>query len=160
MRRFGIVGFLVGALLLGGVGLTAYQMGVNEGSTSAAVNAGAHVVYVQHSGGGFPFLGVLLGLLFLGFVVSLFKRAAWRRAGGPGFGPGHGPWGGHGAWGGHGPGGWDTTGDRPVPPPFDAMLGRWHQAAHGTAPGATPPTTGMPPAGPASGGTTTGEPGS
>ena len=31
MRRFGIIGLLFGALLLGGVGVVAYQAGVNEG---------------------------------------------------------------------------------------------------------------------------------
>ena len=158
MRRFGIVGFLIGALLLGGVGLTAYQMGVNEGTTSAAVDAGATVVYMQ-GGGGFPFLGVLFGLLFIGFVVSLFTRAAWRRAGGPGFGPGFGP--GRGPWGGHGPGGWGEAGDRPVPPPFDAVLGRWHCEAHGaTGPttASTPPTSPAPSAGTPPADPVTGEP--
>jgi len=138
MRRFGIVGLLVGLLMLGGVGFAAYQLGVDEGTTSAAVEAGASVVYDQ-GGGGFPFVGLLFGLLSLGFVIALVKRTAFGRAGrqgygpgfGPGFGPGRGSWG--GPWGGRGPGGAGDAGDRPVPPPFDAMLGRWHAEAHGQA---------------------------
>lgn len=152
MRRFGLVGFLIGALLLGGVGVTAYQMGVTAGTTSAAVTAGATVVYAAPGiGFGFPFFGLLFGLLFLALVIGFFKRMAWARSGGPGgpggHGPGRGPWMMHGAWGHGGPGGWNggwgPGTDRPVPPPVADMLGRWHEQAHGTAPTGQTGSTGQ-----------------
>jgi hypothetical protein len=152
MRRFGIVGLLFGALLLGGVGIVAYQAGVTAGTTSAAVAGGATVVY--HApwafGFGFPLFGLLFGLLFLGLLFALIRRVAWGSRGGPG-GPG-GPGGhpGHG-WGGPwamkgwgGPGGWsgEPGTDRPVPPPVAEMLGRWHAQAHEATPSAAPPAPG------------------
>ena len=127
MRRFGIVGLLAGLLLLGGIGFTAYQLGVTAGATSAAVEAGATVIvpWGPGLGVGFPFMGLLFGLLFVGLVVAVVRRAAGARmgwAGGPGAGPG--PWG-HG-----GPGRWARPEDGSAPPPIDAWLGRWHQQAH------------------------------
>ena len=150
MRRIGIAGVLLGALLLGGVGVIAYQAGVTAGTTSAAVAGGATVVYAAPwgFGFGFPLLGLLFGLLFLGLVVGMVKRLAWAGRGGPGGPGGHGrpmgPWMMHGAWG-PGPGGWAGTADRPVPPPVAEMLTRWHAGAHG-APGTDPGTPATPPA--------------
>jgi hypothetical protein len=136
MRRIGLVGLLLGGLALGGVGAIAYQMGMTAGASQAAVSAGATVVYAAPWGAGvgfFPIVGLFFfGLLFLAIVGGFARRAAWARAGrpgGPGFGPGFGP--GHGPWM-HG--GWSPSADRPVPPPFDEALGRWHERAHGTAP--------------------------
>lgn len=152
MRRIGLVGLLIGGLALGAVGVIAYQMGVTAGTTQAAVSAGATVVYGAPTGFGFGFFPILglffFGLLFLAIVGGFARRAAWARAGrpgGPGFGPGRGPWMMHGGWapsseGGHGT--WGPGTDRPVPPPFDEMLGRWHERAHGTAPAGSGPTSG------------------
>lgn len=139
MRRIGLVGLLLGGLALGGVGAIAYQLGVTAGTTQAAVSAGATVVYGAPWGMGFGFFPIVglffFGLLFLAIVGGFAKRAAWARAGrpgGPGFGPGHGPWT-HGGWG--------PSSDRPVPPPMAEMLGRWHDQAHGAEPaGSTGPT--------------------
>lgn len=150
MRRIGLVGLLFGGLALAGVGAIAYQMGVSAGTTQAAVSAGATVVYGAPWGFGFfPIVGLLFfGLLFLAVVGAFAKRAAWVRAGrpgGPGFGPGHGPWMMHGGWGPGGAGrhgSWGPGTDRPVPPPFDEMLGRWHDQAHGTAPAGSDPASG------------------
>ena len=136
MRRIGLVGLLLGGLALGGVGVIAYQMGMTAGATQAAVSAGATVVYGAPWGMGFGFFPIVglffFGLLFLAIIGGFAKRAAWARAGrpgGPGFGPGSGP--GRGPWM-HG--GWGQATDRPVPPPFDAMLAQWHDQAHRTAP--------------------------
>lgn len=153
MRRIGLIGALIGALALGAVGVIAYQMGMTAGTTQAAVNAGATVVYAAPGFGvGFgSILGLFFfGLLFLAIVGGFAKRAAWARAGrpgGPGFGPGRGPWMMHGGWGHGGPAGrggatWGPGTDRPVPPPFDEMLGRWHDQAHGTAPTSPAPASG------------------
>jgi hypothetical protein len=85
MRAFGVLLFV---LVAGVAGVIGYQAGL----TSSAAAAGATVVVT----GGFPGIGTLLFLLFLGFLFFAF--AGRRRAG---WGPGHG----HGPWGGRmGPG--------------------------------------------------------
>ena len=153
MRRIGLVGVLLGALLLGGVGIAAYQLGVTAGATAEAVESGATVV-VGHAWGwgpgfGFPFFGLFFGLLFLVLVVGLVRWAAFGRRGpgGPrGFGPG-GPW--SGGWEG-GRGSWGPGTDRPVPPPVAEMLGQWHAQAHGAGSataGGSAGTTGPAPTG-------------
>jgi hypothetical protein len=132
------------------VGVIAYQLGLSAGTTQAAVSAGATVVYAAPGVGFGSLLGLLFfGLLFLAIVGGFVKRIAWSRAGRPGgsgFGPGRGPWMMHGGWGHGGPDGrgstWGHGTDRPVPPPFDEMLGRWHDQAHGTAPTSPSPTAG------------------
>jgi hypothetical protein len=79
MRRTGFLGILVLVLTAVVAGLIGYQAGL----TSSAAAAGATVVVT----GGFPGIGTLLFLLFIGFLV--FSFAGRRRSG---WGHGHGPW--------------------------------------------------------------------
>jgi len=81
MRRNGFLGILFLTLVAVVAGLIGYQAGL----TSSAAAAGATVVIT----GGFPGVGTLFFLLFLGF---LFFSFAGRRRGSWGPGRGHGPW--------------------------------------------------------------------
>ena len=118
--RFGFIGFLVLALLVGGLGVVAFNAGVSSGAAEAAIAEGATVVY-QPSGYS-PFgaiVGFFFFLLLIGFVMKAFM---WRRmSGGPG------------GWGGHygRRGGWDHD---DVPERFRPMLEGWHRRAHGDPP--------------------------
>ena len=81
MRTTGLVGIVLLAFVAIVGGLVGYQAGL----TSSAAAAGATVVVT----GGFPGVGTLLFLLFIGF---LFFSFAGRRRGAWGPGRGHGPW--------------------------------------------------------------------
>lgn len=96
MRRgFGLGAAILVVLLLVGVGVGAYNWGVNEGLEQSG-QATEVVRYVGgHGFGFFPFF-LFFPLFFL--ALFAFKGAMWRRHGDQG----HGPWG-HGP-GGHGPG--------------------------------------------------------
>ena len=79
MRRTGLVGLLFLTFVAIVAGLIGYQAGL----ASNAATAGATVVVT----GGFPGLGTLFFLLFVGFLFFAFagrRRGAW--------GHGHGPW--------------------------------------------------------------------
>jgi hypothetical protein len=83
---------LFGILITGAIALTAGIVGFQAGVASNVAAAGG-VVWL---GGGFPGLGFLFFLMFLGVLFfAVGSRRAWAR--GPMGGPGH--WGGHGAWG-------------------------------------------------------------
>jgi hypothetical protein len=102
----GVVGVLLVALIAGGIG---YWIGV---TAEAVPVAGGTVGY----GWGFPFFGLLFGILFIVLIVSIARRT-W-------VGPG---WYGPGRWSGFGPE------HRSVPPAFEPMLEDWHRKAHGNA---------------------------
>ena len=133
-RRFGLLGALVLALLIGAVGIVAYNIGLTNGAAEAAMAEGAAVIYAPASG---PstfglILGLGLAILLIGFVARAFA--------GPRIPMGHGPWGPR--WAGHrgARGDWDHE---DVPEPFRPMLERWHRDAHG--PGASAPAANGPP---------------
>ena len=75
MRRFGFIGFLVLALLVGAVGVVAYNAGISTGAADAAIAEGATVVY-QPSG--WSPLGLVFGLGFLLLVVGFVSKAIFR----------------------------------------------------------------------------------
>jgi hypothetical protein len=121
MRRFGFIGFLVLALLVGAVGLVAYNAGISTGAADAALAEGATVVYQPSNWS--PF-GLLFGLFFLLLIVGFVSKAIFR----PRMPYGLGGWGGrHRA--GHRD--WDHE---DVPEPFRPMLEKWHQRAHEAPP--------------------------
>jgi hypothetical protein len=94
MRRSGFLGILFLVLVAVVAGFVGYQAGL----TSSAAAAGATVVVT----GGFPGIGLLVFLLFFGFLFFAF---AGRRRGHWGPGYGHGSWaGGMGSGGPGGPG--------------------------------------------------------
>jgi hypothetical protein len=133
MRRgFGLIGLLVTAILLVGVGVIAYNVGYSDGVSThlPAVTAGDGAPYYygpHYWGGGFGFFGILwfllivFGLFWL-FRIAFFGRRMW--GGGWGYKGGYGP--------GHGPG---------IPPGIDERMQEWHRRAHGEQPpsGTTPP---------------------
>ena len=81
MRRFGLVGLLVGALLLGGVGVAAYQLGVTAGTTTAAVAAGATWSTPRRAWlSGSRSSGCCSGCCSWGCVIALLQAAALARA--------------------------------------------------------------------------------
>jgi hypothetical protein len=153
-RRFGFLGVLfvgVIALIVGGLG---YAAGLAAGQTGAGAATGT-VVYPV--GLWHPFGFGLFGILFFVLILVLLLRAIAgpRRWGGPGWGYGGRGWG--PGWQGWGPGGPKGTGDSggnayftyEVPPPFEPMLERWHQRAHGETPGGAPaPGSAEPPPSP------------
>ena len=143
MRRFGLAAFLALTLLVGVVGVVAYNLGVSAGAADAAIAAGASVIYAPAT---FSPFGLIIGGFFLVMLIAFVAKAIAgpRRHMGPG---GWGP-------GGWGPGGrhrgdWDHE---TVPEPFRPMLQRWHEQAHATpdgddapaAPVAPAPSTGQP----------------
>ena len=96
MRRgFGVGAAILVILLVVGIGIGAYNWGLNDGIDQSG-KAVEVVRYVGHGGFGFfPFF-LFFPLIFL--ALFAFKGAMWRRHGGYGHGPGgHGP-GGHGRW--------------------------------------------------------------
>jgi hypothetical protein len=119
---FGLLGFLAVLLVAGIAGFIGYSIGV---SANVATTSAGTVVYAPWAWGwGFPFFGLLFGILFLLLIAGLVRRIAWggpdRRFGPPGsFG---------GGWDRHG---WDG---RSVPPFVEPMLQDWHRRAHGDAP--------------------------
>jgi hypothetical protein len=103
MRRgFGWGAAILAVLLLVGVGIGAYNWGVNEGLEQS----GQGVEVVRYVGGhGFGFFPFFLFFPLFFLALFAFKGAMWRRHGDHDHGPGghdHGS-GGHGP-GGHGPG--------------------------------------------------------
>ena len=93
MRRFGLPGFLFLALLVGAVGVVAYNAGISTGAAEAALADGATVVY--QPAGWSPF-GIIIGFFFLMLIFSFIGKALfWGRM--P-YGPGG--WGGR-RFGGH-----------------------------------------------------------
>ena len=137
MRRFGLFGFVVLLLLVGAVGLVAYNLGVSAGATDAAIAEGAAVIYAP--GAGISPFGLIVGFFFvvliLGFIAKAF--AGPRMIGGPG------PWGHRGR-------GWRADwSHEDVPEQFRPMLERWHRSAHDPAPDSGPTQAAPPrPAGP------------
>jgi hypothetical protein len=129
MRRgFGLIGLVMTAILLGIVGVIAYNVGWSDGLAThvpaATGEAPGYYGYGPHMfGWGFGifgffwFLFVLFGLLFL-FRLAFFGRRHWG--------------GGWGNKGGHGYG---------VPPGIDERMQEWHKRAHGeqTSVSASPP---------------------
>ena len=97
-------------LVIFGVGLIGYQIGVTQAITAApgAAPAVAPVAYGYYPWGyGFGFFGFLWMILFIFLVLGLVRGMFWRRHG----------WGGH-AWGGS----WE----RGVPP----WIEEWHRRTH------------------------------
>ncbi len=134
MRRgFGLIGLLVTAILLVGVGAIAYNIGYSEGVSThlpAVANGDGAPYYYGHPywGGGFGFFGIFWFLLILFGIFWLFRLAffgfAGRRMWGGGWGYGRG-------WG-YGPG---TRGS------FEERAQEWHRRQHGEQPPSdtTPP---------------------
>jgi hypothetical protein len=127
MRRFGLAAFLALTLVVGVVGVVAYNLGVSAGAADAAIAAGASVIYAPAA---FSPFGVIIGGFFLILLIGFFARviAGPRRHMGPGRRP-MGP----GGWGppGRNHGEWDHE---TVPEPFRPMLTRWHRDAHAEPP--------------------------
>jgi hypothetical protein len=136
---------LFGVFLLGATALVGGLIGYQAGAASSAAAAGATVVVT----GGFPGLGFLFFLLFVGFVF--FAIAGMRRRGpwGPGaMAHGHGGWGAggrgpwRGPWGGPGgPGGPDgTDGSGSSDDPRRRWVAEMHRQLHAedAAVGSTP----------------------
>jgi len=140
MRRFGFAAFLALTLLVGTIGVVAYNLGVSAGIADAAIAAGASVIYAPAT---FSPFGLIIGAFFVVMLIGFIARAI----GGPGrhVGPGR-----HMGPGGWGPGGrhrgdWDHE---TVPEPFRPMLERWHRDAHtATTASTTDSDAAAPPAG-------------
>ena len=123
MRRgFGWVGAILAVLLVVGVGIGAYNLGLNEG-----LQQSGNVEVVRYIGGHgfgfFPFF-LFIPLFFLGLFA--FKGAMWRR-----HGLGHGGNGPGGSW--HGPGGhsnWEQG--------YEEWHRRQHESGGGTSAGGEP----------------------
>lgn len=129
MRRFGFGAFLALAILVGLVGVVAYNLGVSTGTTDAAIAGGASVIYAPATLTPFAFIiGAFLLILFLAFAARAIAGPR-RRWGHHGWGPG--------AWDAYGQdrGNWDHA---DVPEPFRPMLERWHRDAHAAAPAGPP----------------------
>ena len=129
-RGFGALFWIVGILLVVGVGVVAYNLGVSQGlEASGQVDPdGYRGPYIGGDGFGFGFFGLLFPLLFILLLFGLFRAAAggWR---------GHDHYYGR-PWGPGGPGGWQGG-----PPP---MFEEWHRRAHGETPSEGSPTEGPP----------------
>jgi hypothetical protein len=145
MRRFGLAAFLALTLLVGVIGVVAYDLGVSAGAADAAIEAGASVIYAPAT---FSPFGLIIGAFFVILLIGFSARAIAgpRRHKGPGRHMGPGGWG--------GPGGpWRRGGDwdhESVPEPLRPMLERWHRDAHASA--AAPSPGGDSGAGPRGGG--------
>jgi hypothetical protein len=161
MRRFGFFGFLVFALLVGAVGVVAYDMGISTGAADAAIAEGATVVYQPAAWS--PF-GLLFGLFFLFLLIGFLGKVFFR----PWSPTGHRGWGGR-HWASHDWAGHHDRDHEDVPDPFRPMLEKWHHQVHETpagpaeassAPGApSAPQGGPSPQGPNVGAPGTGGPG-
>jgi hypothetical protein len=172
MRRTMVVGAVILAILaVVGIGVVAFNAGVDEGVSRELVQRGDGDRVVEHRYGygygygrgfgfGFPFGLILFPLLVIG-IVLLVRGAFWRgRWGGPRWwGPGgYGP-GGYGPGGPGGPGGYGPPGPWGGP----TAVEEWHRRLHEQdrtpeAPGDTP-AGGTAPTGPAEGRTEPERPG-
>ena len=129
MRNFGVmalIGLLLVALIAGGIG---FAIGVGAQAAPAAVApAGSTAVVYGWHWFGFPFFGLIFGLLFLFLIFAIIRRLVWGGRGWHGYSQAHGY--GYGQGHGSGPGGraWDG---KSVPPFADEMLRSWHSQAHG-----------------------------
>src|SRR5579864_5723494 len=136
--RFGLFRLLGLAVLLGIVGVIAYNLGWTNGVAAhlpAGAGAPPYYYYGGPFGGGFAFFGFLWFLLILFGVFWLFRLAFFgRRYWGGGSG---------GGWGsGQGPSGHTMT--------REERMREWHQRAHGEAPSnpsGTTPAPSSPPSG-------------
>jgi hypothetical protein len=130
--RFGLFRLLGLAVLLGIVGVIAYNLGWSNGVAThlpAGASAPPYYYYGGPFGGGFAFFGFLWFLLILFGVFWLFRLAFFgRRYWGGGWGPGRGP------------------GDHPMT--REERMREWHQRAHGEAPSNPSGTTPQPSAPP------------
>ncbi|MFN2483689.1 MAG: hypothetical protein ABR509_01960 [Candidatus Limnocylindria bacterium] len=117
---------------MAGVGVYAYNVGVDQGVAEAARVAAlgddgtpAALYYpVHYDGPGFGFFGLLFTILAIFLVIGLVRAAFGRgRWGGP-----RGSYGGR--WGPPGPGRWGGPRE---------YLEQWHREAHGEPHGETPP---------------------
>ncbi|HEY5488791.1 MAG TPA: hypothetical protein VIK00_03050 [Candidatus Limnocylindrales bacterium] len=137
MRGFGIlalIGVVLLALIAGGIG---FGMGAAQVAPAAAGSVVYPAVGWHWFGFGFPFFGLIFGLLFLFLIFGLVRRAIWGGRGWHGYGHGYGPGYGPRSFGPGGRQGWDGT---TVPPFVDEMLKNWHRQAHGEDTPATDPT--------------------
>ena len=134
MRRTMVVGAVILAVLaVIGIGVAAFNAGVDEGITRELAQSGdsdqvVRVVghgYGYGRGFGFPF-GLILFPLFIIGLVLLFRGAFARgRWGGPRWGPGG--WGPGGPGGHGGPGGYGPPGPWGGPAAFDEYHRRLHE---------------------------------
>jgi hypothetical protein len=99
-------------LLILGIGLVGYQIGLSQAVTVAPGTTGVPVApyYYWHPFGFFGFLFPILGIFL---IFALFRALTWGRG-----------WGGHH---GMGYGSWREGGPR-------SMLEEWHREAHGDKP--------------------------
>jgi hypothetical protein len=156
MRRTMVIGLaLLAVVVAAGIGIVAFNAGVDEGISRELTRSGdadrvVRVVghgwgYGYGRGFGFPFGLILFPLLVIG-IVLLVRGAFWRgRWGGPrwGYGPGGpGGYGPPGPWGPGGPGGpWGAG-----PAGFDEWHRRLHEQPPAARPGEAPePDEGEPP---------------
>jgi hypothetical protein len=128
MRRgFGLIGLVVTAILLGIVGVIAYNVGWSDGAAThvAAGTVAPPYYYGYGPGPGFGIFGFFWFLFVLFILFGLLRFAFFgRRHWGGG-------WGYKGGGSGHG-----------MPSGIDERMQEWHKRAHGEqppAPGATPP---------------------
>jgi hypothetical protein len=132
MRRSMVVGAVILAVLaVVGIGVVAFNAGVDEGISRELARSGDNDQVVRVVGGhgygwgygrgfGFPF-GLILFPLFVIGIVLLVRGAFWRgRWGGP-------RWGGPGGWGPGGPGGYGPPGPWGGQAAFDEYHRRLHE---------------------------------
>lgn len=95
MRRSGLGAYLAITLLVGLVGVVAYNLGLSAGIADAAIEAGASVIYTPAT---FSPFGLIIGGFFVIVLIGFTARALAgpRRGWGPGA-SGPGAWG-HGHW--------------------------------------------------------------
>jgi hypothetical protein len=154
MRRSMVIGAVILAVLaVVGIGVAAFNAGVDEGISRELAQSGDTDQVVRVVGGhgygwgygrgfGFPF-GLILFPLFVIGIVLLVRGAFWRgRWGGP-------RWGGPGGWGpgGWGPGGPGGPGGYGPPGPWggQAAFDEYHRRLHEQP--RTPDASGDAPAG-------------
>ena len=152
MRRTMVIGLAILAVVVAaGIGIAAFNAGVDEGISRELTRSGdadqvVRVVghgygYGYGRGFGFPFVGLILFPLFVIGIVLLVRGAFWRgRWGGP-------RWGGPGGWGPGGPGGPGGYGP-PGPWGGQAAFDEYHRRLH-----EQPRTPDAPADAPAGGGT-------
>jgi hypothetical protein len=135
MRRgFGLIGLVLTAILLGIVGVIAYNVGWSDGAAThvAAGTVAPPYYYGYGPGPGFGIFG-FLWFLFVLFILFGLLRFAF-------FGRRH--------WGG---GGWGYKGGRGYGIPsgqkteLEEKMHEWHKQAHGEQPSAPGSTTPPPP---------------
>jgi hypothetical protein len=159
MRRTMVIGLAILAVVVAaGIGIAAFNAGVDEGISRELTRSGdadqvVRVVghgygYGYGRGFGFPFVGLILFPLFVIGIVLLVRGAFWRgRWGGPrwGYGPGGpggpGGYGPAGPWGPGGRGGPWGPGGQGGPAGFD----EWHRRLHEQPPAPAGPGDGPEP---------------